>query len=234
VFRRKLPRSSLVFLCLAVAAGLLAALSMRGYARRLEATRPDVGPPREVVTASVTLTRGATLTADMVRAGTMPSAFVPPGAETDVGAVVGRVLSSDVAAGEVLTRSRLSGTEAGPVAAIVPEGLQAFVIASTLPADAVRPGDHVDVLAAFGGGRPHVETAAVGVEVGGVLAPAQGGGIAGGVEAIGQLGAPSLVLLVDPDTAERLAFAVAFAKLTVVVEPADSDGFFTSAGVGRG
>jgi pilus assembly protein CpaB len=231
VFRRKLPTSSFVFLCLAVAAGLLAALLMRGYARRLDATRPDVGPPARVVAAAATLTRGATLTADMVRTIQMPAAFAPPGALDDPGVAVGRVLSSDVAAGEVLTRTRLSGSEAGPVAAIVPPGLQAVVIASTLPADAVRPGDHVDVLAAFGGGHPHVETAASGVEVGQVLAPSTGAGLASGVtDAPG----PSLVLLVDPDAAERLTFATAFATLTVVIDPPDGHDFFTVGGSGAG
>lgn len=221
-------------LCLAVVAGLLAALAMRGYARRIEATRPDVGAPRRVVVVATPLTRGTTLTADMVRTSQMPSAFVPPGAETEIGDVVGRALSGDVAAGEVLTRTRLSGTEAGPVAALVPQGLRGFVIASTLPPDAVRPGDRVDVLAAFGGGRPHVEVAALGVEVGQVLAPAGGGGIAGGVGSIAEPTGPSLVLLVDPDTSERLTFAVAFATLTVTVDPPQGDDFFTSEGTDRG
>jgi pilus assembly protein CpaB len=233
VFRRTLPRSSFVFLCLAVAAGLIAALLMRGYARRLDATRPDVGPPARVVAAAVTLTRGATVTDDMVRIVEMPAAFVPPGALTDPATVVGRVLSSDLAAGEVLTRTRLSGTDAGPVAAIVPPGLQAVVIPSALPADSVRPGDHVDVLAAFGGGHPHVETAAAAAEVGQVLAPSGGGGLASGVGAT-QPSGPSLVLLVDPDAAERLTFAAAFATLTVVVDPPDGHDFFTVGGSGPG
>lgn len=233
MFRRKLPTSSFAFLCLAVAAGLLAALLMRGYARRLDATRPDVGPSVRVVTAAAILTRGATLTADMVRARQMPAAFAPPGALTDPAAVVGRVLSSDVATGEVLTSTRLSGTRAGPVAAIVPAGLRAVVIASSLPAEAVRPGDRVDVLAAFGGGHPHVETAASEVEVGQVLAPSPSGGLASGV-ATTEPGGASLVLLVGPDAAERLTFAAAFATLTVVIDPPDGHDFFTVGGSGAG
>jgi pilus assembly protein CpaB len=215
VFRRKLPTSSLVFLGLSLVAGLLAVLLIRGYARRLEATRPDVGRPVDVVVALAAIARGATVTPDMVRADQMPSAFVPPYGAAALDDVVGRVLSADVAAGEVLTRTRLAGTEAGPVAALVPPGSRAFLIQSNLPADAVRTGDRVDVLAAFGGGRPHVETVASAVEVSQVMAVGEPGGVAGVDGASG----PSLVLFVDPETAERLTYAVAFATLMVTVEP---------------
>lgn len=229
MFRRKLPTSSLVFLGLSLVAGLLAVLVMRGYARRLEATRPDVGKPVNVVVATATIARGVTVTADVVRADQMPSAFVPPGAAASVDDVVGRVLMADVAAGEVLTRTRLAGTASGPVAALVPPGLRAFIVASNLPPDAVRTGDRVDVLAAFGGGRPHVETVASGVEVSQVMATA-GTGVAG----VGEASGPSLVLLVDPDAAERLTYAVTFAKLTVTVDPPLSDDIFTTPEAGTG
>ena len=214
MFRRKLPTSSLVFLSLSLAAGLLAALLMRGYAHRLEATRPDVGRPVDVVVAVHDIARGATVSPDMVRVHQMPSAFVAPGAVTSVNEIVGRILSADVAAGEVLTRTRLAGSGSGPVAALVPPGSRAFVIASNLPQGAVRAGDRVDVLAAFGGGRPHVETVATDVEVGQVVTAATAA-VAGVDAAPG----PSLVLLVDPDTAEQLAYAVTFAKLAVTIEP---------------
>ena len=45
LFRRKLPRSSFVLLCVSVACALAAAVVMRAYARRLDAVRPDGGPP---------------------------------------------------------------------------------------------------------------------------------------------------------------------------------------------
>lgn len=229
MFRRKLPTASLVFLCLSVAAGLLAALLMRGYAHRLEATRPDVGRPVDVVVAVHDIARGATVSPDMVRVHQMPLAFVAPGAVASVDDVAGRILSADVAAGEVLTRTRLAGSGSGPVAALVPAGSRAFVLASNLPQGAVRAGDRVDVLAAFGGGRPHVETVATDVEVGQVVAAAESA-----VAGVDAPPGPSLVLLVDPDTAEQLAYAVTFAKLSVTVEPADGNDIFTTAGGSRG
>lgn len=226
--------SSLVFLCLAVAAGLSAMLIMRGWAHRIDAARPDVGPPEAVVIAVAGITRGATVTGDMVRVDQMPSAFVPPGALTVLDDVVGRVVSADLVAGEVVTRTRLAGTQAGPVAALVPPGMRAFLIPSSLPPDAVRAGDRVDVLAAFGGGRPHVETVADGAEVSQVLAPSSGGGV-GGLAGVEDTSGPSLVLLVDAETAAQLAYAVTFAKLAVAVEPAaDGNDFFTTSGVGTG
>lgn len=220
----------MVFLSLSLVAGLLAALLMRGYARRLEATRPDVGRPVNVVVAAARITRGATVTADMVRADQVPSAYAPPGALSSVEQVLGRILSADVDAGEVLTRTRLAGTAAGPVAALVPQGSRAYLIPSSLPPDAVHPGDRVDVLAAFGGGRPHVETVASDVEVSQVLAVADTGGVPGVDGAPG----PSLVLLVDPDTAEQLAYAITFAKLAVTIEPPGGNDFFTTPGGSRG
>jgi pilus assembly protein CpaB len=230
MFRRKLPTSSLVFLSLSLAAGLLAALLMRGYAHGLEATRPDVGRPVNVVVATHDLARGATVGPDMVRVHQMPSAFVAPGAVTSVNDVAGRILAADVAAGEVLTRTRLAGSGSGPVAALVPPGSRAFVIASNLPEGTIRAGDRVDVLAAFAGGRPHVETVATDVEVGQVVTAADAAAVAG---VDGPTG-PTLVLLVDPDTAERLAYAVTFAKVSVTVEPAGGNDIFTTSGGSRG
>jgi hypothetical protein len=69
----------------------------------------------------------------------------------------------------------------------------------------------VDVLATFGGQHPYTETAATGLEVLSVLDA--GGGLAGS----GTDQGPTLVLLVTPDAAERLAYAKAFADLTVTV-----------------
>jgi Flp pilus assembly protein CpaB len=78
----------------------------------------------------------------------------------------------------------------------------------------VRPGDRVDVLATYGGERPHTETVASGLEVLRVMSPATSGAVGGGAEV------PSLVLLVSPLDAERLAYAKAFADLTVSIAPA--------------
>lgn len=218
--RRKWSTASKAFAVLAVASAAAAFLLVRGYVARLEALRPVVGTPVPVLVAATDLSRGTTLSASMLRQEDLPSAFAPPGALADAAGVEGRTLVSDLAEGEVLTRTRLGVEGAGPVAALVPPGLRAFAVPASLPPGSVRSGDRVDVLATFGGGRPHTETVATGLEVLMVL----------GVEANGEItavagadaSAPSLVLLVSPDQAERLAYARAFADLSVSIEGTES------------
>ncbi len=207
--------SSLVFAGVAVACAIAAVALMHAYAQRLEAAHPALGAPVAVEVATRALTRGTQLTPDMLRSERIPSTFVPPAAVANSDQLVGRTLAADVARGDALTRTRLAGASVGPVAALVPPGWRAFLVPSTLPPGVVSTGDLVDVLAAFGGARSHVETAASEVEVARVLRPTDAGGIG---ETAGVSG-PSLVLLVDPDTARELAYAMAFAKLVVTVDP---------------
>jgi Flp pilus assembly protein CpaB len=199
-----------VLVVLAAACALASFALVRGYQTRLEALRPVVGPPVPVVVAAQTLARGVVLTEGALEIGHLPSAFAPPGALRSLEEALGSTLASDLAEGEVLTRTRL-GAAGGPVASLVPSGLRAATVPSGMPAGSVRPGDRVDVLATFGGPHPHAETTATGLEVLMVLDPPQDAFAASGAEG------PTLVLLVSPDTAERLAYAKAFATLTVVV-----------------
>jgi Flp pilus assembly protein CpaB len=210
VFRRRWSRRSKLLIALAALCALASFALVRGYQARLEALRPAVGPSVPVVVAAQTLARGVILTEGALAVERMPSAFAPPGALGSLEEALGGTLASDLAEGEVLTRTRLGAT-GGPVASLVPSGLRAVTVPSGMPVGAVRPGDRVDVLATFGGPHPHAETTATGLEVLMVLDPPQDTFAASGAEG------PTLVLLVSPDTAERLAYAKAFATLTVVV-----------------
>ncbi len=211
LFLRRWSRRSKAFLVLAVACGLGAFGMVRGYEVRLAALRPAVGAPVPVVVAAQPLVRGAVLDEDTVRIVQVPSAFAPPGRLGSIADAVGRTLVSDLATGEAVTRTRI-GTTGGPVAAQVPSGLRAFVVPSGMPAGSVRAGDRVDVLATFGGPRPYSDTVASALEVLSVLQLEQEGFAASGSGT-----GPSLVLLVTPDAAERLAYAKAFADLTVTI-----------------
>ncbi len=92
------------------------------------------------------------------------------------------------------------------------------MIPSGLPPGSVRAGDAVDVFGSFGGAQPHVETVVEAAEVGQVLA-------AGAADASDAApSGPAIVLWVDPSTAGRLAFAAAFATLTVAVTGTDAAG----------
>jgi Flp pilus assembly protein CpaB len=88
-------------------------------------------------------------------------------------------------------------------------------VAATVPPDAVRPGDRVDLLATFGGARAHTETVATGLEILEVLDAGETDALSGA-----PAGATSLVLLVSPDQAERLAYASSFGDLSVTIASA--------------
>jgi pilus assembly protein CpaB len=208
---RRWSTASRLFALLAVASGIVAFAIVRGYAARLEALRPVVGQPMPVVIAAADLTRGTSIGASMVRVAPLPSMLAPPGSFPDATELEGRILLTDIAEGEAITPTRLAARSAGPVAALVEPGLRAAVVNAGLPPGAVRPGDRVDVLATYGGERPHTETVASGLEVLRVMAPSPSGAVGSGSEA------PSLVLLVSPLDAERLAYAKAFADLDVSI-----------------
>lgn len=215
MLRRRWPVASKILMVFAVLLGSLAFVLVRGYQDRVEALRPAVGPMVPVVLAAADLARGSVLTETMLETSSMPQSFVPPGAVASPAAAAGRVLTADIAAGEVLTSSRLSVPEAGPIAALVPEGLRAMVITAPLPTNALRPGDHVDVYATYGGGRPHTELAASALEVLRIIEGSSGdGGIAVTTSSADGI---TLVLLVDEAAAERLAYARSFAQLSVAI-----------------
>jgi Flp pilus assembly protein CpaB len=214
--RRRWSRTSKVFALLAIACGALSFALVRGYAARLEALRPAVGAPVSVVVAAEALARGTVLGEEALRVTEIPSAFAPPGALRSIEEALGRTIGSDLAAGEPLTRTRLGAADAGPVASLVPSGLRAFPVQADVPAGSIGAGDRVDVLATFGGPHPHTETVAEGLEV--LFVVGNDGG--GGSLALSGSSAPSLVLVVTAEEAERLAYAKAFADLSVAIEPA--------------
>ena len=225
MFRRRWPLASKVLAALGVLLGALAFVLIRGYQERVEALHPAVGPRVTVTAAAVDVRRGVSLTDDMLRAISVPEVFVPPGAVLDPAALVGRVLVADIDAGEILTRSRLAEPRVGPIAALVPEGLRAVVIPAGIPSDAVRPGDRIEVVATYGGGQPHTELVASGVEVLRVLTGSGETDVGFGGAAASEDQGIQLVLLVDTTAAEQLAYARAFAQLQVaILGPDDATG----------
>jgi len=208
-YPRRWPMRARALLALSLACGLAAFLLVRAEEARLAGLGPALGNPVPVVVAAEPLHRGEELAPDDLRVELVPSRYAPPGALRSVEGAVGRTLLTDLAPGEPLTATRLAPS-GGPVASRVPSGLRAFVVPSGMPAGVFRPGDRVDVLATFGGQRPYTQTVASGLEVLSVLAPEAG--LAGPAPE-----GPSLVLLVSPATAERLAHATAFGHLTVTI-----------------
>jgi Flp pilus assembly protein CpaB len=216
MLRRRWPLASKVLIAFAVLLGGLAFVMVRGYQDRVEALHPAVGSPVTTVTAATDLSRGTVLSDDMLHASSIPEDFVPPGAIREAASIIGRVMTADVDAGEILTRSRLAEPKIGPVAALVPDGLRAVVVPSGLPLGTLRAGDRVEVYATYGGGRPHTELVATGLEIVRILSEsAPGGGGLGGTTT-GDEGV-AVVLLVDGDAAARLAYARAFGQILMAI-----------------
>lgn len=191
---------------LAVGCGVVASSLVARQERELTMLRASTGAPVAVVSAARPLVRGTVLAPSDLTITSVPTAFAPPGAAHDTDEMVGRTLLTDLAVGEAVTETRV-GTEAGPIASQVPDGFRAFSISVAVPEGSLRSGDRVDVIGAFGGPRPWSDVVASGLEVLAILDPAPGD----------PSGRPSLVLLVSGTTAERLAYASAFADLSVAI-----------------
>ena len=212
LLRRKWSRRTKLSAIAALACGFLTFRVVDGYASELEVLRPIAGDLVPVVVAADELARGTAIAGDDVRIERVPAAFAPPGSLRTVDAALGRTLVSDVAAGEAVTRTRVS-VSGGPVASLVPAGFRAFPIAAMVPAGAVRPGDRVDVIATYGGPNPYTDTVASGLEILST-GETQDGAIVATAD-----GTTSLLLLVTSEVAEQLAYASAYADLAVSIGP---------------
>lgn len=222
---RRWTASSRTYLVTAAALSLVVVMLLRGYAARSAAAAAS-GPAVGIVVAATPIARGEALTRAGLRTERIPQAYAPPGVIARVTQAAGRVALSDFAPGEAVTQTRLTRVRAGPVASLTPEGLRAFAVPTSLPQGAVRAGDHVDLLATYGGSQPHTETVVTGVQVLLVLGPGGTGGQTDkGASAIDAAGADAsitvtLVVLVGPEQETRLAYARAFANLDVAIAPA--------------
>jgi pilus assembly protein CpaB len=198
-----------VLLALSVIVAGGATFVLRGYLARLEARAAASGPGVAVVVAAREIGRGEVVSPGSLEVGRVPVRYLPPGAVRTVDAAVGQVAVADLVAGEVVTEARVTSA-GGPLAAVVPAGLRAVGVTVAAPPGPLVAGDRVDVLATYAGGQPHAETVVAGAEV---VAVRDGGG---------DLGETSTVmLLVAPEGAERLAFARSFAELSLAVISAE-------------
>jgi len=211
--RRRPPAASRVLVALALLLGAVATLVLRAHLAGLEATARSGGPGVSVVVAARALARGTRLDPSSVREGSLPRRFLPPGALRSMDRAMGRILLAKVASGEVLTTARLA-PPGGPVASLVPAGLRAVPITAAIPPGVVDPGDRVDVLATFAPGTasrgPHAETVASEAEVLLVMDRAT-------YEE--PVDAATVLLLVTPETAERLAYARSLGELSLAIAP---------------
>jgi Flp pilus assembly protein CpaB len=205
--RRRRPRASGVLLVLSLALAVAATVALESHLRRVEARAVAAGPGREVVVATVAMSRGSVLEPGALGVRSVPETYLPPSALLNISEAAGHTLAADVAAGEVLTRTRLAA-DGGPVASLVPAGLVALPVTTAFPPGMIVAGDRVDVLATYPS-RPFAEIVVEGAEVLTVT----------GASVSEELGttASSVMLLVSPDVAQRLAHARAFADIALAI-----------------
>jgi Flp pilus assembly protein CpaB len=228
--RRRRWRSSRPYLIASLALSVAAGLLIRSYVGRAASVAHGSVPEVTVLVASDRVERGHAISPRDVRLARMPVAYAPPGAVTEIAGAAGRVALADLLPGEVVTETRLARVRAGPVASLIPPGLRAFAVPTSLSRGLVAPGDRVDVLATFNTGQPHTEIVVSAVEIlfvlgGNGIGPADsveseaGNGLDLDAGAAGVSGATTLILLVSQEQQERLAFGRAFANLEVTMAP---------------
>ena len=157
-------RPSRLYLWSGVALALVGLVMLHSYMAQV-ARADDARALVPVVVAATNVPRGATLGQQHLRILRIPRAYAPPGSYRTTAQAAGRVTLADLADGEAVTRTRLARVRAGPVASLIPEGLRAFAVPSSLPGGTVQAGDLVDVLATYTSDQPRTEAVVTGVQV---------------------------------------------------------------------
>ncbi|MEY3734065.1 MAG: hypothetical protein RL347_1424 [Actinomycetota bacterium] len=181
-FRRQLAAA-----CAALAVILLAS-----------ALRPTSPPVVDVIIAAADLPAGATLSVDDLDLRAVPREFAPPGGFAELSAAVGRTISSGMAAGEIVTETRLIATGART------DGLHTVPVrlADAETADLLAPGVTVDLVLPSGdSAAAQGRVIAEGVRVVTVPRPAQASGFGSPQRRAGSL----IVVATDRRTAVALA-----------------------------
>lgn len=221
-------RSRLIILVFAIALGLLAAVLVGQYLSSLERGVAAEDEPIDVLVAQEGLRRGAVaddlFEAGMIAIESIPRRYVAEGAVYSVANISGQVLSSEVSAGEQITRARFAFPSKAGLAFSIPEDY----VAVSIPNDPVkgvagmvRPGDHVMVVVTFDPGPDtdalsqvlidRARVLAIGSSIGAELDSPQGEGetVLGGRDAQqdSEQIPGTITLALSPADVERLVFA---------------------------
>jgi len=215
------------FLILAVVLGLAASAVVFFYLNQQSAANVTARQTRPVVVASADLTFGTKLERNLLKVVNYPKDSVPPGAYTSLDSVVGQTTKIFLAEKEPVLMSKLS-TIGGGLSMMVRPNLRASSVTVNLVSSVsgfVVPGDRVDILVTIdrmAGGSENATTRTIlqNIEV-----------LAAGVktEQKDQQNKPNtelqtITLLVDPNSAERMALAMHEGKIHLTLRnPEDAD-----------
>jgi len=205
---------------LALISGLLASYGVFSYLKKeQEQMKAMQNVTRSVVVAAFPLALGTPLKAENLQIKQWPEDLAPDSSFQDVNEVIGRVMKTEVIAGEPILATKLAPTgSGGGVPGLIPSGMRAFTVAVTVVSGVggfILPGTRVDVLATVSpnGMKAGTTTKTIlqNVEV---LAVDQTYNKNNDTDPVV---VKSVTLVVSPDEAEKLALASNEGKLQLVL-----------------
>ncbi len=204
---------------LAMVTALLATLGAYSYLQNQKQTlEQNHAAMRPVVVAKIDLPAGSKLEESLLEARLFPAALAPEGSFTQPSELAGRIVKSEIFAGEALLASRLAPPgSSGGVSAVIPPGMRAMTVAVNIVSGVsgfILPHARVDVLATVSATLDKEES-----KTSTILENIE-------VLAVDQTVSPkdddpitvkSVTLLVNPAQAEKLALASTEGKLQLVL-----------------
>jgi pilus assembly protein CpaB len=111
---------------------------------------PPKGDVVPVVVAAADITRGGTITGELLKTRALPKELLPRGAITKLEDAIDRTVAIPLMRDDAILETKLAPRGAGRgMAALIPKGMRAFTITTTLAsgvAGFILPGNKVDVL----------------------------------------------------------------------------------------
>jgi Flp pilus assembly protein CpaB len=198
---RRLTRSPLAYWVAVVALAAFTAFTVAGQVDRAGAQVTRYGHLRPVVVATRAVEVGAVVRPADVLVRAMPAAFLPEGAVTATGSVVGRTVVVPLFRGSAVLAAHLAPDGLEGVAALLPAGARAVAVPTGPASVPLRRGDRVDVLATFDPPPAGEEPTFAVAEAAPVV----------------DVGPEAVTVAVAPEEAKRVAYAVAAGVVTLAL-----------------
>jgi pilus assembly protein CpaB len=219
---RKLRARAIIFMVVALGAGLTAAWMVMRYVAKAVGAQSPV-PISKVVVAAVDIPLATTLKPDMLKVVDWPDKAKPQGTFADVNALDGRVSGVALVAGEAVVEARLSAKGSGVgMAALIPANMRAMTVQVNTVIGVsgfIHPGDLVDVITTMQtpktnqvAGQPEYRSKIV---LQNIRVLAVGEHLV--TENNKPENVPAVTLLVTPEESERLALASTQGKLQLTM-----------------